>query len=202
MRQDEAQVLGCVDMEVGLVLGELADAGPRALRRSAHQAENALELVLIGSTGEERATCVHLGHDATCGPDINAGVVRAATEQDVRRTVPQRDDLVGKGVDGNSKSAGKAKISELQLALVVDEKVLRLEIAVQDAVLVAEGNTAEQLVHERLDSHGIQLASVASRIHVLFQILVHVLKHEHQLVLSVDDVVQRDDVLVLQLFHE
>lgn len=189
LREDEAEILRRVDVEVGLVFRELADAGPRALRGSAHQAEDALQLVLVGGAGEERAAGIHLGHDAACGPDVDAGVVGAAAEQNVGRAVPQRDDLVGEGVDRDSEGAGKTKIGELQLALVVDEQVLGLEITVQDAVLVAKSDAAQQLVHERLDGHGIQLASVAARVHVFLQVLVHVLKHEHELVLGVDDIV-------------
>lgn len=57
-------------------------------------------------------------------------------------------------------------------------------------------------MHEGLDGNGIKHAAVASRIHVLLKILVHVLEDEHELVLGVDDIVQADNVLVLQLFHQ
>lgn len=72
----------------------------------------------------------------------------------------------------------------------------------QDAVVVAEGNAAHQLVHEGLDGGGVEGAAVAARVHVALQVLVHELKDEHQLVLGVDDVVQQDNVLVAQLLHK
>jgi len=73
---------------------------------------------------------------------------------------------------------------------------------VQDAVVVAKGYSAQQLVHERLDGGGIQGATVATGIHVPLEVLVHELKDEHELVLGVDDIVEQDNVLVLQLLHE
>lgn len=200
--QDQAEILGGVDGEVALVLWELGDAGPRALRGRAHQAEDLLQLVLVGGAGEQRAARVHLGHDAAGGPDVDAGVVGAAAEQDVRGAVPQGDDLVGEGVDGDAKGAGEAKVGELELAARVDEQVLGLEVAVQDAVVVAEGDAAHQLVHEGLDGGGVEGASIAARVHVALQVLVHELEDEHELVLGVNDVVQQDNVLVAQLLHE
>ena len=39
-------------------------------------------------------------------------------------------------------------------------------------------------------------------IHVLLQIPVHVLKDEHEFVLGVDDIVQRNDALMFQFLHQ
>jgi hypothetical protein len=38
--------------------------------------------------------------------------------------------------------------------------------------------------------------------HVFLEIFIHVLKHQHKLVLRMNHVVQRDDVLMLQLLHQ
>ena len=75
LRQDGAQVLGGVDMEVGPVLREGGDAGPGPLRRRAHQPEDLLQLVLVRGAGEERPARVHLRHDAAGGPDVDACVI-------------------------------------------------------------------------------------------------------------------------------
>lgn len=128
LRQDGAQVLRVEDLEVRLVLRELADTRPRALRRRAHDAEDANQLVLIGGAGEQRTARVHLRHDAAGGPDVDAGVVGARAEEDVGRAVPQRHDLVGEGVDWDAKGARKTEITELELSLGVDEEVLRLQV--------------------------------------------------------------------------
>ena len=43
---------------------------------------------------------------------------------------------------------------------------------------------------------------VAVGIHILLEIFIHILKHEHELVFGVDHIVQRDDILVLELLHK
>ena len=59
----------------------------------------------------------------------------------------------------------------------------------QDAVLMAEGDAVEKLVHEGLDGDVVELAALAAGVHELLQIFVHVFKDEHKLVLGVYDIV-------------
>lgn len=161
-----------------------------------------MHLILVGCAGEEGSARVHLGHDASGGPNIDARVVGPAAKQNIGRTVPQGDDFVGKGINRDAKGTGKTEVGQLQLAAVVDEQVLGLEIAVEDAGLVAESNALEQLVHEGLDGGWVEGTAVTARVHVALEVLVHELKDEHELVLGVDDIVQQDNVLVAQLLHE
>ena len=72
----------------------------------------------------------------------------------------------------------------------------------QDAVLVAEGDAVEELVHERLDDLWFELPAIPVRVHELLEVLVHVLEDEHELVLGVNHVVEADNVLVLELLHK
>lgn len=202
LRQDCLQVLRCIHLEVWLVFGELGNARPRSFGGRAHDAEDADDLVLVGRAGEERSTGVHLGHDASGGPDVDAGIVGSTAKQDVWGAVPQRYNLVRECVDGNSKGTSKTKVAELQHALGADQQVLGLEISVQDAVLVAKVNTLQQLVHEGLDGHVLQSAPIAVGVHVFLQIAVHVFKHQHELVLRVDHIVKGNDVLMFELLHE
>lgn len=93
--------------------------------------------------------------------------------------------LVGEGVHGDAESARKTKVADLELAAAVDQQVLRLQVAVQHAVGVAEGNALrsacsrgpakahlEQLIGEVLDRVEGKRATVAVRVHVPFQILL------------------------------
>ena len=57
-------------------------------------------------------------------------------------------------------------------------------------------------MHEGFDRDVVQLPPVAPGVHVLFEVLVHVLEHQHEFVLRVDDIVQGDDVFVFELFHQ
>lgn len=135
-------------MEIRFVFGELAYSRPRAFRGRAHDSEDFLQLVFVCGAGEEWATRVHFGHDAAGGPDIDTGVIGAGAEEDVWGAVPERYHFVGEGVDGNSEGASETEVREFELAFVVDEEVLGFEVAVKDAVVVAEGYTLQELVHE------------------------------------------------------
>ena len=189
-------------MEIRLVFGELGDAGPGALGGGAHQAEDLLELVFVGRAGEQGATRVHFGHDTAGGPDVDAGVVGATPEQDVRGAVPEGNDFVGEGVDGNAEGAGETKVGEFELAFVVDEEILGFQVTVEDAIFMTECNSLEELVHERFDCDVVELAPVPAGVHVLFEVFVHIFKYKHQFVFRVDDIVERDDIFVFELFHQ
>ena len=159
-------------------------------------------MVFIRRSRKERAAAVHLRHDTAGRPDVDAGIVGSASQQDIGGSIPERDDFVGKGVDGDAKGSSQTKVRELELAFILDEKVLGLQISVQDAILVTESNALQELIHEGFDGRVVELAVVSSRIHILLQVLVHILKHQHELVLRVDDIVERNNVLVLELFHQ
>ena len=75
-------------MEIRFVLWELADSGPGTLRGGAHDAKDFLELVFVRGSREEGASGVHFCHYAAGGPDVDAGIVGAGAEEDVRGAVP------------------------------------------------------------------------------------------------------------------
>ena len=207
LRQNSAELLGSVDRPRRLELGKTRDPRPRPLGRRAHQPEDLEQLVLVRGAGEQGAAREHLRHDAAGAPDVDAGVVSPTPEQDVRGAIPQRDDLVAESVDGDAEGAREAEIREFQLPLVVDEQVLGLEVAVQDAVFVAEGYAAQELPHEAFDGAGFEGAARAAvgrvvAVHVLFEVFVHVLEDEHEFVFGVDDVVEGDDVFMFEFFHQ
>ena len=135
-------------MEVGFVFRELGDAGPGALGWCAHYSEDLLKLVFVCGAGEERPAGVHFCHYAPCRPDVDASVVGAGAEEHIGGAVPEGDNFVGEGVNGDAKGAGEAKVGEFELAFVVDQEVLRFEVAMEDTVVVAEGDPLKELVHE------------------------------------------------------
>ena len=79
--------------------------------------------------------------------------------------------------------------SHLEFSFVVDEQVLRFEIAVQDPAPVAVGESAQQLEQEDLDV--VHAQNVAAVVYVLPQILLQALEHQSQRLVRVHDVVQR-----------
>ena len=68
------------------------------------------------------------------------------------------------------------KVRQLELPVPGDEQVLRLDIAVEDPPLVAEGQAPQQLEHEELDVSGRETARVI--LQVLGQVCAQILEHE------------------------
>lgn len=65
------------------------------------------------------------------------------------------------GAQRDTKCTRKPKVSQLQVALLVDQQVLRLQVSVQDAVRMAEVDATDQLVCEflrRWSAPGIRCA--------------------------------------------
>ena len=94
----------------------------------------------------------HFREDAAEAPDVDGGGVGLGAEEDLGGAVPQRDDLVRVRPDGEGEGARQAEVCELDGAAVVDEQVLRLEVAVEDAMGVAVGDAGQQLMHVALRS--------------------------------------------------
>lgn len=189
LRQDQAEILRRIHMPSRLVLGKRGDAGPAALARGTHQAEDFLELVFVCCAREERAAGIHFSHDTAGGPDVDRGVVRAAAEKDIRGAIPEGHYFVTKRVDGDAEGSSKTEIGQFELAFAVDEEILGFQVAVQDAILVAEGDTLEQLVHERFDGNEVELTALATAVHIFLKVFVHVLEHKHQFILGMNNIV-------------
>jgi hypothetical protein len=137
--------------ETGLKVGEGCHTRPVGVGGCTKDAEDLEDLVDLRVAREEWLASSHLGEDAANRPHVNTSGVLAATKQNFRRAVPEGDNFVGVSAERDTKSASKTEIGKLQVALLVDEQVLRLEITVQDAVGVAVACTLEKLESELLD---------------------------------------------------
>lgn len=137
--------------EAALEVWEGGHTGPICLGRGSENAEDLEDFVDLGVAWEERLAGSHFGEDAADGPHVDTSGVLAATKQNLRRAVPKGDDLVSVSTERNTEGASETKIGQLQVALLVDEQVLRLQVAVQDAVGMAVASTLEELKGELLD---------------------------------------------------
>lgn len=107
--------------------------------------------------------------------------VMPASEQNFGCSVPERDDLlrrhvsesdsrsparcfgtclVGVGSQGNAKSSSEPEIRQLEVALLVDEQILGLEVSMKDSVAVAVVDSAAQLEGEFLGRVGTTVSRV------------------------------------------
>ena len=125
-----------------------------------------------------------------------------------KRRLAQPYDLATGDEERPPAGAAAARTIALQGAPVegrlaaLDEHVLRLQVAVEDAVGVAPREAVEHLVRERLDALAAQL--VLQRLHVLLEVEVAVLEAQVELALlrHVEHVLQLDDVRVVELLEE
>ena len=149
------------------------DLGERVLAGCPHDLHDLDELVVVVSTSEQRVPSDHFckavcsaascqrtieGYShATDTPNVDACAISPRSQQDIRRSVPQRDDLVlafcpirpmcfetylvAERVDRHTKRARQSKVTNLKLASSVDQQVLGLQISVQDPIVVAERDT-------------------------------------------------------------
>ena len=106
------------------------------------------------------------------------------------------------GPDGDAERAREAEVGELEeVVALVDEQVLRLEVPVQDAVLVAEADPVEHLVQVELDE-GVVLLEVGVGVHEPLQVHVQVLEDQVEFLARVHHVEQRHDAPVAQLLEQ
>lgn len=128
---------------------------------------------------------------------------------------------MGVCAEGDAEGAGKTEIGKLQVAILVDQQVLGLQVSVEHAVRVAELDAVAELAHELLDDGGAQaqvrqlptsalgqrLASATigygQGLHVLLEVEIEEFEDEVQLVaIGVDDVEQADDVGISHLLEQ
>lgn len=105
---------------------------------------------LVCSLEKARAT-EHFCHDTTDTPHVDLCRVLETSEQELRRTIPQRNDLVGQALHFRVPATSQSQIGNLQFALIVYQQVGRLEIPMDHLVCVHIMDAAEQLVGPRLD---------------------------------------------------
>ena len=89
--------------------------------------------------------------------------------------------------------------SNIEPTALVDQDVLRLEVAVHDALRVAVGDAREDLVEDRLDHQRFEELFLLERLEVGLQVLLVEVEDQVQLLLVGDHVSQSDDVRVVQL---
>ena len=76
-------------------------------------------------------------------------------DADLGCSVPQGDHLVGVHADRDPESSGQTEVSDLDAAVLVDEKILGLHVSVENSPLVTEQDALQQLKPEKFIQHVI-----------------------------------------------
>lgn len=110
---------------------------------------------------------------------------------------------MGVGSKWDSKGASQSKVCNLQIEIAIDEKVLRLQVAMKDAMSVTVAYAVGKLSHELFNDLGIKRDTLWDCFHVLLEIHVEVLKDKVKFVaLGVDDIEETHDVGIIHLLEE
>ena len=88
------------------------------------------ELVDVVLAREERLAFKHLGEDAAGAPDVDLDVILLPGEHDLGGTVVPRGDVAGHLRILNS---GEAKVTNLQVTVLIDQDVAGFQVSVDDA---------------------------------------------------------------------
>ena len=195
------QILVAVDFplrESDLHLGQIFSTLPQLVANGRAEALKDFEdLSNLRLTVEERLSVGQFVQNAANRPNIDASGVDFASEQHLRGSVPEGNNLMSVAFERQAEAPGQAKVSYLDSGLrFVDEKVAGLQVSVHDASLVAVEESLENLVDDGpglVDSHRL-----ATLVQVLLHVQVEVLEHQVQPILAVYDVEQVHDVLVAQ----
>lgn len=95
-------------------------------------------LVYLWITHVQRVSLLHFHHDASDGPDVDTAIVVLTAEQYFWRSVPKGDHFVGLRSGREAVGPRQPEVREFDgVVLHVDQDVLRLEVAVDDAAFVA-----------------------------------------------------------------
>mmetsp|Transcript_18188 Transcript_18188/g.51805 ORF Transcript_18188/g.51805 Transcript_18188/m.51805 type:complete len:352 (-) Transcript_18188:40-1095(-) len=184
--------------EAGLELWQLVDLRPVRHRGGPELLEDLEDRVDLGVPREQRRARRHLRDDAADAPHVHGHAVELRAHEDLGRAIPHGDDLVRVLRHRHGVRSRQAEVGEFQPQLRVDQQVLRLQVAMQDAVGVAELGSPAELERHRLDDLRVQVLP-AEPAHVLLQVLLHELENKHELLSRAKDVQQLDYVLVVEL---
>ena len=175
--------------------------GKRGVSRGAKDLEDAEELVHFGVPGEERLLEEKFGEDAAHAPHVQAAGVLVKSEHQFGGAVPQRQDLLRVGSDGNGVDAAQPEVGDFcDEGLVADEDVLGFEVSVQNFFGVQVVRRLENLVHDGL--YRLQVVNfgvVPEGVDVLPQVEGAVLQAQFYLLIAQCDVLNPHYVRVIYL---
>lgn len=119
-------------LDLGLSMTHVlaADCLNDIVRGRAEQFCNDGKLVDMILAGEEGLALEHFGENAAGAPNVHLDIIFLPREHYLRRPVVSRGNIAG---HLRVLNPGKAKVADLQIAVLVDEDIAGLEIAMDDA---------------------------------------------------------------------
>ena len=156
--------------ELRLELGQVERIRPIVLRGCSEDLKYFEDLIDFRISRKKWPPLNHFSKNAARWPQVNSERVSFLTQQDLRAPVPQRNNLVSVGLYRETERPCQAKVSQLHFsASRIDQQILRLQISMEDPVLVAMDQGMEDLEGKAL-SFVLGQRLVSPRPHELFQV--------------------------------
>lgn len=196
-------------------LWKFSPSRPRKLVRRTHNLEDEIKLFRFILARKQRLTCQQLSKQTTDRPHIDTRTVFVGAQQELRWAIPERNHAIRISATSFAVRTRQTKVGNLQIAVVVDEQVGALDVAVQNFVPVAVLQPTQKLCHVALNLRLRE--SDGRRVHETREIVVHVLEDHVDTAFRFLWVVPRvaggrafpshnlfqvDDVLVVQSFEK
>jgi hypothetical protein len=91
-----------------------------------------MQLIDVGISGKKWGAADHLRDDAARAPDVDREIVESESEHQLRGAIPKRYDVRAALAHRDRKVAREPEVADLQEALVVEQKIVRLNVAVDN----------------------------------------------------------------------
>mmetsp|Transcript_40085 Transcript_40085/g.100317 ORF Transcript_40085/g.100317 Transcript_40085/m.100317 type:complete len:274 (-) Transcript_40085:80-901(-) len=164
-----------------------------------HDVEYLGQLIHLSLTVEQRTTQQHFSKDAADAPDVDLVTVQPGEVEQLRRPIPDGDDLRRHGPVGRAVAASQTEITQLDLTFCVDEDVCRRQIPVNEIPRVHDLQTLQYLLHHALD---VRLSQLRMGTQKLLEIGVHEIHHQVDEVALGIHIDQPHDVFVSDFLHD
>ena len=105
-------------------------------------------------------------------PHVHAKGVARRAKKHFRGAVPQCEDFVGVHLGRHGKGARQPKVGNLDVAMCPDQDIFRLQVTVNDAMAVAVVQAAQQLLHHRHRTAGVQWVLLCHCVHDAPEVLL------------------------------
>lgn len=169
--------------ECWLEIRKLKGLRPIVLVRSSLNLENLENLVDFWISSEKSFSLSHLSENATNGPNINRCWVLFLTEKNFRSSVPKGNYFMSISFHWETKGSCETEISKLNVAVLINQEILRLKISVHNSVSVAISSSLQNLISETLNFLRRKWPTNLS--HIFLEIVFTILKYQVEFVLWV-----------------
>lgn len=172
------------------------------VRRRSQNSDCSLNLIQVVVSREEGSPSQKFSENAANGPNIEGISVVGCIEYDLGCSVPSSDDVFSESRSGLFVAASETEVTDLEVAVLVEQQVARLEISMDDVRGVDVKAASEQLIHEVL---AVVVRQVLSRVDHSVHVCLHQVRNDVDILVAclgwwLLHVYQPNDVLMIEEF--